>query len=148
MAFFMQKKFKEIGHFSRVHGYKGKIVISFNSEDPSILKKNSTIWIEEFGIPSPYKIKEIQSLNKDKRILSLLNLDNKKVLVDIDKKFFRPTEVENLLGDSSKAKKKLGWYPKISFTELVAEMVRYDLKSAERDELIKRHGYTPLSYNE
>ena len=47
----MQKKFKEIGHFSRVHGYKGKIVISFNSEDPSILKKNSTIWIEEFGIP-------------------------------------------------------------------------------------------------
>ena len=39
MAFFMQKKFKEIGHFSRVHGYKGKIVISFNSEDPSILKK-------------------------------------------------------------------------------------------------------------
>ena len=74
----MQKEFKEIGHFSRVHGYKGKIVISFNSEDPSILKKNSTIWIEEFGIPSPYKIKEIQSLNKDKRILSLLNLDNKK----------------------------------------------------------------------
>ena len=39
MAFFMQKKFKEIGHISRVHGYKGKIVISFNSEDPSILKK-------------------------------------------------------------------------------------------------------------
>ena len=62
----MQKKFKEIGNFSRVHGYKGKIVISFNSEDPSILKKNSTIWIEEFGIPSPYKIKDIQNLNHEK----------------------------------------------------------------------------------
>ncbi|MEC8147390.1 MAG: GDP-mannose 4,6-dehydratase [Pseudomonadota bacterium] len=74
-------------------------------------------------------------------------LDGREV-IKVDPRYFRPTEVENLLGDSSKAKKKLGWYPKISFTELVAEMVRYDLKSAERDELIKRHGYTPLSYNE
>ena len=99
MAFFMQKKFKEIGHFSRVHGYKGKIVISFNSEDPSILKKDSTIWIEEFGIPSPYKIKEIQSLNKDKRILSLLNLDNKKAEALKNKKVFVDTNDYNLNDD-------------------------------------------------
>ena len=71
-----------------------------------------------------------------------------KTIVKVDPRYFRPTEVETLLGDSSKAKEKLGWTPKISFEELVAEMVREDLKSAERDELIKRHGYTPLAYNE
>ena len=74
-------------------------------------------------------------------------LDGKEI-VKVDPRYFRPTEVETLLGDSSKAKDKLGWTPKISFEELVAEMVREDLKSAERDELIKRHGYTPLAYNE
>lgn len=71
-----------------------------------------------------------------------------KVIVKVDPRYFRPTEVETLLGDSSKAKDKLGWTPKISFEELVAEMVREDLKSAKRDDLVKRHGYTPLSYNE
>lgn len=74
-------------------------------------------------------------------------LDGKEI-VKVDPRYFRPTEVETLLGDSSKAKEKLGWTPKISFEELVAEMVREDLKSAERDELIKRHGYRPLAYNE
>ena len=74
-------------------------------------------------------------------------LDGKEI-VKVDPRYFRPTEVETLLGDSSKAKEKLGWIPKISFEELVAEMVREDLKSAERDELIKRHGYTTLAYNE
>jgi GDPmannose 4,6-dehydratase len=49
--------------------------------------------------------------------------------------------VETLLGDASKAKAKLGWTPKVTFAELVAEMVREDLKEAERDELVKRHGY-------
>ena len=68
-----------------------------------------------------------------------------KAIVKVDPRYFRPTEVETLLGDSSKAKDKLGWSPRISFGELVAEMVREDLKSAERDELIKRHGYTPLA---
>ena len=71
-----------------------------------------------------------------------------KCIVAVDPRYFRPTEVETLLGDASKAKEKLGWTPKISFTELVAEMVREDLKSAERDELIKRHGYKAMDYNE
>jgi GDPmannose 4,6-dehydratase len=69
-------------------------------------------------------------------------------IVKVDPRYFRPTEVETLLGDPSKAKTKLGWTPKISFKELVAEMVREDLKSAERDELIKRHGYTTMDYHE
>lgn len=62
-------------------------------------------------------------------------------IVAVDQRYFRPTEVETLLGDSSKARIKLGWVPKITFHEMVAEMVREDLKSAERDELVKRHGY-------
>jgi GDPmannose 4,6-dehydratase len=71
-----------------------------------------------------------------------------KDIVKVDPRYFRPTEVETLLGDPSHAKQKLGWTPKICFGELVAEMVREDLKSAERDELIKRHGYLPLNCHE
>ena len=73
---------------------------------------------------------------------------NGRCIVAVDPRYFRPTEVETLLGDATKAKEKLGWTPKISFAELVAEMVREDLKSAERDELIKRHGYKAMDYNE
>ncbi|WP_303784446.1 GDP-mannose 4,6-dehydratase [Azovibrio restrictus] len=69
-------------------------------------------------------------------------------IVSVDPRYFRPTEVETLLGDASKAKAKLGWQPKTTFEELVAEMVREDLKSAERDELIKHHGYTALDCHE
>lgn len=71
-----------------------------------------------------------------------------KCIVAVDPRYFRPTEVETLLGDPTKAKTKLGWAPKISFEELVAEMVREDLKSAERDELVKRHGYKAMDYHE
>ncbi len=71
-----------------------------------------------------------------------------KSIVKVDPRYFRPTEVETLLGDASKARKKLGWTPKISFEELVTEMVREDLKSAERDELIKREGYKAMDYHE
>jgi GDPmannose 4,6-dehydratase len=71
-----------------------------------------------------------------------------KLIVAVDPRYFRPTEVETLLGDPSKAKSKLGWTPKVTFMELVAEMVREDLKSSDRDELIKYHGYKVMSYNE
>jgi GDPmannose 4,6-dehydratase len=65
-----------------------------------------------------------------------------KVVVAVDPHYFRPTEVESLLGDPSKAKRLLGWTPKISFQELVAEMAREDLILAERDALVRKHGYT------
>ena len=71
-----------------------------------------------------------------------------KCIIAVDPRYFRPTEVEILLGDSTKARKKLGWAPKITFGELVAEMVGEDLKSAERDELIKRHGYKSMDFHE
>jgi len=71
-----------------------------------------------------------------------------KCIVAVDPRYFRPTEVETLLGDPSKAKNTLGWTPKISFDELVSEMVREDLKAAERDELVKKHGYKAMDYHE
>jgi len=74
--------------------------------------------------------------------------EGKKCIVAVDPRYFRPTEVETLLGDPSKAKSKLGWTPKISFDELVAEMVREDLKAAERDELVKQHGFKAMDYHE
>ena len=71
-----------------------------------------------------------------------------KCIVQVDQRYFRPTEVETLLGDPTKAKEKLGWTPKITFHELVAEMVREDYKSAKRDELVKEHGYQAMDYHE
>ena len=69
-------------------------------------------------------------------------------IVMVDPRYFRPTEVETLLGDPSKAKARLGWTPSTSFAELVAEMVREDLSSAQRDELVKRHGFNAFNYHE
>lgn len=71
-----------------------------------------------------------------------------KCIVAVDPRYFRPTEVETLLGDATKAKVSLGWTPQVGFRELVAEMVREDLMSAERDELVKRHGYGAFNRHE
>ncbi len=71
-----------------------------------------------------------------------------RAIVRVDPRYFRPTEVETLLGDPTKAREKLGWTPRITFHELVSEMVREDLKSAERDELVKKHGFAAYDYNE
>jgi GDPmannose 4,6-dehydratase len=68
--------------------------------------------------------------------------------VAVDPRYFRPTEVETLLGDATKAREKLGWTPKTTFHELVAEMVQMDLQSTERDELVKGHGYPTMEYRE
>ncbi len=73
---------------------------------------------------------------------------NGRCLVEVDQRYFRPTEVETLLGDAGRARSRLGWAPKITFRALVEEMVREDLKAAERDELVKRHGYTAFNHNE
>jgi GDPmannose 4,6-dehydratase len=70
------------------------------------------------------------------------------IIVRVDARYFRPTEVETLLGDARKARRKLGWRPKVSFRQLVAEMMSEDMKSAERDALVKRHGYSAYDYHE
>ena len=69
-------------------------------------------------------------------------------IVAVDPRYFRPAEVETLLGDPTKAREKLGWEPKISFDELVSEMVERDLERARRDALIERNGYRAYQFRE
>ncbi|MHB8472408.1 MAG: GDP-mannose 4,6-dehydratase [Gammaproteobacteria bacterium] len=94
---------------------------------------------KEIGIQITWKGQGIEETGTDQ---------NGKVIVKVDSRYFRPTEVETLLGDPTKANEKLGWTPKISFDELVSEMVREDLKSAERNELVKKHGYVAYDHHE
>jgi GDPmannose 4,6-dehydratase len=69
-------------------------------------------------------------------------------VVAVDPRYFRPAEVETLLGDPTYAHERLGWRPTVSFEELVKEMVESDLLAAERDQLVKKHGYDAYEYHE
>ncbi len=69
-------------------------------------------------------------------------------IVAVDPRYFRPTEVETLLGDPTKAKEKLGWTPRITFDEMVTEMMENDLQLAKRDALVKEAGYRAFDYHE
>lgn len=77
-----------------------------------------------------------------------INAANGKTIVAVDPKYFRPTEVETLLGNPSKAHEKLGWAPRITFSELVREMVAADLEEAKRDELCQRAGFRVAPHQE
>ncbi|HMM19575.1 MAG TPA: GDP-mannose 4,6-dehydratase [Selenomonadales bacterium] len=77
-----------------------------------------------------------------------LNRANGEALVHVDPRYFRPTEVDLLLGDPAKAKSRLGWQPEVSFEELVRMMVDEDLRSAEKDVLCRKHGYRINHHNE
>ncbi len=74
--------------------------------------------------------------------------DNKEVVIRIDKRYFRPTEVDELLGDSSKAKEKLNWEPQISLTQLISEMIEEDLKEAKKEAILKMQGFSVYSSKE
>ena len=69
-------------------------------------------------------------------------------VVAVDKRYFRPTEVETLLGDPSKARRVLGWKAKVSFSDLVSEMVAADYESAQRDAVVREAGYRTFDYHE
>ena len=69
------------------------------------------------------------------------NQETNQVIFRIDPRYFRPTEVETLLGDPSKAKEKLGWVPEITLDEMIQEMVAFDLADAKKHALLKQHGY-------
>jgi GDPmannose 4,6-dehydratase len=84
----------------------------------------------------------------DSTILSNPNIKAGDVIVKVDPRYFRSTEVETLLGDPTKAKEKLGWEPKIGFEQMVAEMVKEDLELAKRDELCKTEGFKTFKYHE
>ena len=77
-----------------------------------------------------------------------IDSETNNIIIRIDKRYFRPTEVETLLGDSTKAKNKLNWYPKISFQELVREMISKDMEEAKKDKLCKDQGFSIFKHNE
>jgi GDPmannose 4,6-dehydratase len=77
-----------------------------------------------------------------------INEDTGRIIVAVDPSYFRPTEVQDLLGDASKARKKLGWKPRISFQELVSEMVEADLKEAHKDYLCLQEGFQTFNHTE
>jgi len=87
----------------------------------------------EVGITLEWRGKGVEEKGVDKKTGA--------VLVEIDPAYFRPTEVEILIGDASKAREKLGWVPKITIDQLVKEMVRHDLAIAKKDQLLVREGY-------
>ncbi|MGE3488206.1 MAG: GDP-mannose 4,6-dehydratase, partial [Nitrospira sp.] len=93
----------------------------------------------ELGLPIAWKGEGVEEKGCD---------ETGRCIVAVDPRYFRPTEVETLLGDPSKAREKLAWKPRTSFKELVAEMVREDLKAAERDELCRREGFRTFDYHE
>ena len=91
----------------------------------------------------------VESLDPDRLPKDVVNpVKPGAVIVTVDPRYFRPAEVESLLGDASRARTRLGWAPKISFEELVREMARTDLKAAQCDDLIRRHGYPSYNYHE
>jgi len=71
-----------------------------------------------------------------------------RVIIKVDPRYFRPTEVDALLGDATKARTRLGWQPQTSFATLVKEMVAADLELARRDALIAREGFRAFRYLE
>ena len=98
--------------------------------------------VEEQGI-----IEQVQQLeNKEYDVTAHVKPGD--VIVQIDPRYFRPTEVETLLGDATKAKEKLGWVPQISFAELVSEMVKHDMDEARRDALCQHEGFRVSTSNE
>jgi GDPmannose 4,6-dehydratase len=76
------------------------------------------------------------------------DIESSNLIVAVDPRYFRPTEVETLLGDPSKAKEKLGWTPKITLEEMVNEMMENDISIAKRDSLVKEHGFKAPDYKE
>lgn len=74
--------------------------------------------------------------------------ENGRCIISVDPRYFRPAEVESLLGDPTKAHQKLGWKPKISFEQLVKEMVHHDLQAAQRDFFVKEKGFAVYDYHE
>lgn len=104
-------------------------------------KERLLSFLFEQTVNNPSAVQDIFLKEMQKKIESNSQLKQGNVIVRIDPRYFRPTEVETLLGDASKAKAKLGWEPQISFSELVKEMVKEDFFIARRDSLCVQAGF-------
>jgi len=106
--------------------------------------------VDEIGIVDSFDDRQSSSAFYDDRgeRLKIKGPKEGDVIIRIDPRYFRPTEVESLLGDPSKAKSELGWEPKMSFEELVKEMVLADMEEAKRDKLVEKHGFKSFNYHE
>jgi GDPmannose 4,6-dehydratase len=98
---------------------------------------------KEVGIELEFSGEGVEEIAKVKSISnnSAPALKVGDVIVRVDPRFFRPAEVETLLGDPTKAKEKLGWVPQITVEEMCSEMVNNDLEIAKKHSLVKQHGY-------
>lgn len=94
----------------------------------------------EVGIKIYWQVKDVEEKGIDKT--------TGKVLLEVDPRYFRPTEVDLLLGDPTKAKEKLGWEPRVTFQELVQMMVKADLEEAKKYMYCKEQGFRVNRYNE
>ncbi len=115
-------------------GYLG-IVLKFRGEG-----------VDEVGIVASVDADKVKPLIQNSKF-KIQNLVGK-VIVAVDPRYFRPTEVDMLIGDATKAKEKLGWVPEYTLEELVAEMMQSDLKLMKRDEYLQVGGYTVMNYFE
>jgi GDPmannose 4,6-dehydratase len=77
-----------------------------------------------------------------------IDLKSGRTVVRVDPRYFRPSEVETLLGDSSKAREKLGWQPETSFEQLVREMIDHDVEIAKRDAMVAQQGFKTYRHHE
>jgi len=100
------------------------------------------------GIDEKGYISSIDEQRASELGYSISHLEKDMVVVEVDDRYFRPTEVDLLIGDATKAKEKLGWVPEHSLEELVREMVRSDLTLMSRDQYLKEGGYKIMNYFE
>ena len=103
--------------------------------------------MEETGTVTSVDVSRLQQVAGNRQGLEC-HLKPGDVIVRVDPRYFRPTEVETLLGQPAKAKEKLGWEPKTSFEDMVAEMAREDLALSMRDAVCKVAGFKTFSHNE
>jgi GDPmannose 4,6-dehydratase len=102
----------------------------------------------ELGIMLEWNGKELEEVATVSDPGPHTGLKRGQVIVRVDPRYFRPLDVDSMLGDARKAREKLGWVPKVSFKQLVSEMVQADLDAASKEQLLQQHDHSPLLHGE
>ncbi len=139
------------------------LILQHNKPDDFVIATGKTTSVRDFvkkafdevGVTVEFKGEGINEIGvavkvrKDEKYKDLKqNVKEGQVLVRVDQKYFRPTEVDILLGDPTKAKKELGWQTKYTIDDLIVEMVRSDLKEMKKERFLKQNGFKTLNYFE